>query len=115
MAFTHLPSAIFLALIPLPSQFWAARALLIARFCTAQMDGAPRSAFLANYIPDRERTSVMGIINVVKTICQSFGPSITGYLAGRGWIRFSFFAAGGMKASYDLMILYFFSKASMPG
>ncbi|ORX39700.1 major facilitator superfamily domain-containing protein [Kockovaella imperatae] len=113
MAFTHLPSAVFLSMIPLASTFTVARALLIARFCTAQMDGAPRSAFLANYIPDKERTSVMGIINVVKTICQSFGPSVTGYLAGRGWIRFSFMAAGAMKASYDLMILYFFSKASI--
>ena len=55
----------------------------------------------------------MGIINVVKTICQSIGPSITGYLAQRGEIRFSFLAAGCMKASYDLMILYFFSKAAV--
>ncbi|KAK1926881.1 major facilitator superfamily domain-containing protein [Papiliotrema laurentii] len=113
MAFTHLPSSTFLALIPLPSNFHAARALLIARFCTAQMDGAPRTAFLASYIPENERTSVMGIINVVKTLCQSIGPSVTGYLAGQGWIRFSFFAAGGMKISYDLMILYFFTKVAM--
>lgn len=113
MAFTHLPSSTFLALIPLPSNFHAARALLIARFCTAQMDGAPRTAFLASYIPENERTSVMGIINVVKTLCQSIGPSVTGYLAGQGWIRFSFFAAGCMKISYDLMILYFFTKVAM--
>ena len=76
------------------------------------MDGAPRTAFLASYVPDDERTSVMGIINVVKTVCQSFGPMVTGYLSGRGWIRFSFLAAGCMKATYDLMILYFFSKAA---
>ena len=77
------------------------------------MDGVPRTAFLSSYIPDDERTSVMGIINVVKTVSLSIGPSITGYLGGKGWIRFSFFVAGGMKASYDLMILYFFAKAKM--
>ncbi len=75
------------------------------------MDGAPRTAFLTSYVPGDERTSVMGIINVVKTICQSVGPTITGYLAGRGWIWISFLAAGCMKASYDLAILYFFSRA----
>jgi len=113
IAFTHLPSSIFLTLIPLPARFQSARLLLIARFCTAQMDGAPRTAFLASCIPDDERTAVMGIINVVKTVCQSIGPTVTGYLAGNGWIRFSFLAAGMMKASYDLMIVYFFSKSAM--
>jgi hypothetical protein len=77
------------------------------------MDGAPRTAFLASYIPGNERTSVMGIINVVKTISQSAGPTITGYLAGRGWIWISFLTAASMKATYDLAILYFFSKAAM--
>jgi predicted MFS family arabinose efflux permease len=77
------------------------------------MDGAPRTAFLASYVPDNERTSVMGVINIVKTLAQSFGPTITGYLAGQGQIRYSFFMAGAMKVVYDLMILYFFAKAKV--
>ena len=113
MAFTHLPSAIFLSLIPVPRSFQMARIFLVARFCTAQMDGAPRTAFLASYIPEDERTSVMGIINVIKTICQSFGPSLTGFLGGRGMIWLSFCMAGMMKASYDLSILYFFTRVKM--
>ncbi len=113
MAFTHLPSAIFLALVPLPASFHVARVLLIARFCTAQMDGAPRTAFLSSYVPGDERTAVMGVINIVKTIGQSVGPTVTGWLAGRGNIWISFLAAGCLKGIYDIAILYFFTRAAI--
>lgn len=50
----------------------------------------------------------MGIVNISKTLCQSAGPAITGWLAGleRFWI--AFIVAGGMKASYDLAMLKMF-------
>ncbi|KAI9872790.1 MAG: hypothetical protein M1830_001189, partial [Pleopsidium flavum] len=47
MVFTHLPSAICLALIPLPSSVGLAMTFLILRSSTQSMDQAPRQAFLA--------------------------------------------------------------------
>lgn len=48
MTFTHLPSAIFLALIPLPpangAGTWTAMGFLALRACTQSMDQAPRFA-----------------------------------------------------------------------
>ncbi|KAJ6613853.1 MFS transporter [Mycena sp. CBHHK59/15] len=111
MAFTHLPSAIFLALVPLPSNFQFARAILIAVFCTTKMDIAPRTAFLASYVSAEERTAVMGIINVVKIFSQSIGPTVTGLLASHGKIWLSFVIAGVLQGSYDLAMLYFFTRA----
>ncbi|KAJ7655320.1 MFS transporter [Mycena rosella] len=108
MAFTHLPSAILLALVPLPSNFRFARAILIAVFCTTKMDIAPRTAFLASYVSTEERTAVMGIINVVKMFSQSAGPTVTGLLASHGKIWLSFVIAGVLQGSYDLAMLYFF-------
>ncbi|KAJ7205244.1 MFS transporter [Mycena pura] len=108
MAFTHLPSAILLALVPLPSNFQFARAILIAVFCTTKMDIAPRTAFLASYVSAEERTAVMGIINVVKIFSQSLGPTVTGLLATHGKIWLSFVIAGVLQAAYDLAMLYFF-------
>jgi len=110
MAFTHLPSAIFLALVPLPSNFQFARAILIAVFCTTKMDIAPRTAFLASYVSAEERTAVMGIINVVKIFSQSLGPTVTGLLATHGKIWLSFVIAGVLQGSYDLAMLYFFMR-----
>ncbi|KAF7342672.1 Major facilitator superfamily domain-containing protein [Mycena sanguinolenta] len=112
MAFTHLPSAILLALVPLPSNFHFARAILIAVFCTTKMDIAPRTAFLTSYVFAEERTAVIGIINVVKMFSQSLGPTLTGLLASHGKIWMSFVIAGVLQGSYDLAMLYFFMRVT---
>lgn len=108
MVFTHLPSAIFLALIPLPSVVWLAMTFLILRSCSQSMDQAPRQAFLAAVVLPNERTAVMGVVNVIKTLSQSAGPVATGYLAGIHKFWIVFMLAGAMKASYDLGMLKMF-------
>ena len=72
------------------------------------MDVAPRQAFLAAAVLPSERTAVMGVVNVVKTLSQSAGPVITGGLAGSGKFWVAFLVAGSMKASYDLGMLAMF-------
>ncbi len=108
MVFTHLPSAIFLALIPLPSYGWLAMVFLILRSSMQSMDQAPRQAFLSAAVLPSERTAVMGVVNVVKTLSQSGGPFMTGWLAGMGKFWIAFLIAGAMKASYDLAMLKMF-------
>ena len=108
MVFTHLPSAIFLALIPLPSQAGLAVTFLILRSCMQNMDQAPRQAFLSAAVLPSERTAIMGVVNVVKTLAQSGGPIATGWLAEIGKFWIAFLIAGAMKASYDLAMLKMF-------
>ncbi|MCJ1314740.1 hypothetical protein MMC15_000052 [Xylographa vitiligo] len=108
MVFTHLPSAIALSLIPVPSSLTGAIVFLVLRSCTQSMDVAPRSAFLADIILPNERTVVMGTINVVKTCSQSIGPSITGVLADHDLFWVAFGMAGSLKATYDLGMLAVF-------
>ncbi|KAL9026174.1 MAG: hypothetical protein Q9196_005118 [Gyalolechia fulgens] len=108
MVFTHLPSAIFLALIPLPSNASVAMTFLILRSCTQNMDQAPRQAFLAAAVLPSERTAVMGVVNVVKTLSQSGGPVVTGLLAGVKKFWIAFLLAGALKAGYDLAMLRMF-------
>ena len=108
MVFTHLPSAIFLALIPLPSSAWLSMIFLILRSCMQNMDQAPRQAFLSAAVLPGERTAIMGVVNVVKTLSQSGGPVATGWLAGIGKFWVAFLIAGAMKASYDLAMLKMF-------
>lgn len=108
MVFTHLPSAIFLALIPLPSHAWLSMTFLILRSCMQNMDQAPRQAFLSAAVLPSERTAIMGLVNVVKTLSQSGGPIATGWLAGIGKFWIAFLIAGAMKASYDLAMLKMF-------
>ncbi|KIW18381.1 hypothetical protein PV08_02669 [Exophiala spinifera] len=110
MVFTHLPSAICLALIPIPSTLAGALVFLIGRSCTQVMDVAPRSAFLAAIVLPHERTAVMGTINVVKTCAQSLGPVITGVLGTKNHFWVAFVAAGSLKATYDLGLLALFAE-----
>ncbi|KIX95221.1 uncharacterized protein Z520_09137 [Fonsecaea multimorphosa CBS 102226] len=110
MVFTHLPSAICLALIPIPSTLPGALVFLIGRACTQVMDVAPRSAFLAAIVLPHERTAVMGTINVVKTCAQSMGPLITGVLGTKNHFWVAFVAAGSLKATYDLGLLALFAE-----
>ncbi|KAF4262561.1 hypothetical protein KXX13_008149 [Aspergillus fumigatus] len=109
MVFTHLPSAICLALIPVPSALPAALTFLILRACSQSMDVAPRSAFLAAALPPEKRTAIMGAINVVKTCSQSLGPFITGVLADHNFFGASFTLAGVLKAIYDIGMLINFA------
>jgi len=111
MVFTHLPSSLFLALIPVPSNVHLAITFLVIRSCTSMMDVAPRQAFLAQVVAPGERTAVMGIVNVVKTMSQSVGPVVTGVLVQKGKFWVTFVVAGAMKASYDFGILAMFLEA----
>ncbi|OQE01623.1 hypothetical protein PENVUL_c042G05720 [Penicillium vulpinum] len=109
MVFTHLPSAICLALISVPSSLPLALTFLVLRACTQNMDVAPRSAFLAAALPADKRTAIMGAVNVVKTTAQSMGPLLTGILSRNGHFGVSFIIAGCLKVVYDLGMLYSFA------
>ncbi|BAE62615.1 major facilitator superfamily domain-containing protein [Aspergillus flavus] len=109
MVFTHLPSAICLALIPVPNILPLALTFLVLRACSQNMDVAPRSAFLAAALPSDKRTAIMGAINVVKTSSQSLGPLITGVLSNHGLFGLSFTIAGILKAIYDIGMLLSFA------
>ncbi|TKA70890.1 hypothetical protein B0A55_08100 [Friedmanniomyces simplex] len=115
MVFTHLPSAIFLALFPLPPSLVITIILLVARASLSSMDQAPRSAFLSAVVLPEERTAVMGIVNTVKTMSQSSGPLITGTLAGGGRFWVAFVVAGALKASYDIGMLTMFVGMRIEG
>ncbi|KAH8131157.1 hypothetical protein ACSS6W_000531 [Trichoderma asperelloides] len=110
MVFTHLPSSIFLSLIPAFPDVRLSLLFLWLRSSTASMDVAPRAAFLAAVIKPSERTAIMGVINVCKTVGASLGPFLTGTLADHGLFWVAFVMAGCLKVGYDLGILAVFKN-----
>jgi para-aminobenzoate synthetase len=108
MVITHLPSSLFLAFLPLARTLPLTILFLVLRSAMSSMDQAPRSAFLASVVLPQERTAVMGTVNVLKTLSQSAGPSVTGVLAGEGRFWVAFVVAGGLKAGYDGLLLGMF-------
>ncbi|VUC32411.1 unnamed protein product [Clonostachys rosea] len=114
MVFTHLPSSVFLALIPLPNDAYWAIIFLILRSCSQSMDTAPRSAFIAGILLPEERTAVIGFINVLKTVAQGLGPLVTGVLAENNAFWVAFVTAGAIKISYDFGLLVSFQNYQRP-
>jgi predicted MFS family arabinose efflux permease len=115
MVFTHLPSAVFLAMMPAPNSLGLTVFFIVARATLASMDQAPKAAFLSAVVQPAERTAVMGTLNTVKTAAQSAGPLLTGALAQNKHFGVAFVMAGCMKAGYDLGLLHWFAESKMRG
>lgn len=102
MVFTHLPSSISSAFIPMPKTVGPTIGLLLFRAALNSMDQAPRTAFIAAVVKPEERTGVMGITSMLRTLAMSVGPSVTGLLSGNGTFWIAFVAAGFCRITYDL-------------
>jgi len=101
MVFTHIPSSAAVLLFPAPSTLWLTVILLFTRTGLNNMDQAPRSAFIAAVVKPEERTAVMGITSMVRTLAATTGPSVTGILAGNNRFWVAFVAAGALRLAYD--------------
>lgn len=115
MVFTHLPSSIASAFIPLPSSVGWTVALLLFRAALNSMDQAPRTAFIAAVVRPEERTGVMGITSMVRTFAMSIGPTVTGILAGNDKFFAAFVATGICRVVYDVGLWVLFVNVKVDG
>jgi len=101
MVFTHLPSSAAVLFFPFPHSIQLTVALFFLRTGLNNMDQAPRSAFIAAVVKPEERTAVMGITSMLRTLASTAGPSVTGILAGHHRFWIAFVAAGSLRIAYD--------------
>jgi MFS family permease len=101
MVFTHVPSSTAVLLFPFPPVFWLTAALLLVRTGLNNMDQAPRSAFIAAVVKPEERTAVMGITSMLRTLAALMGPTLTGWLAASEQFWIAFVVAGVCRLAYD--------------
>jgi hypothetical protein len=102
MVFTHIPSSAAVLFFPIPQGVVMTVILLFIRGGLNNMDQAPRTAFIAAVVNPEERTAVMGITSMLRTLASTIGPTITGALAetDRFWI--AFVVAGALRLAYDI-------------
>ncbi|BDD58850.1 hypothetical protein MAP00_004096 [Monascus purpureus] len=108
MVFTHLPSSTAVLLFPIPQSVPLTVILFFIRTGLNSMDQAPRTAFIAAVVKPEERTAVMGITSMLRTLATTVGPSFTGLLAGHGRFWIAFVVAGALRISYDLGLFTMF-------
>jgi len=105
MVFTHLPSNVLLALIPLAPTLGLAVAMLLARSALSQMDVPARQAYVAALVDPAERTAAAGYTNAARHVVRPAGPALASASMTMA-AGIPFLVAGGLKAIYDV-VLYF--------
>lgn len=87
--------------------------LLFIRAGLNNMDQAPRSALIAAVVKPQERTAVMGITSMLRTLAATTGPMVTGFLAAgdRFWI--AFVAGGAFRITYDVGLFVAFKNVKL--
>lgn len=108
MVFTHIPSSTAVLFFPLANTVPLTVALLLLRVGLNNMDQAPRAALIAAVVRPEERTAVMGITGMLRTLASTTGPTITGFLAGNSRFWVAFVVAGALRLAYDVGLFAMF-------
>ena len=115
MVFTHVPSNIFLILVPLMPNLPLAIGMLLARFSISQMDVPTRQSYTMAVVAPDERSAASGVTTIARSVGAAISPSLAGCLMSVP-ILFStpFFLSGGLKIVYDLLLFKSFRGVKTP-
>ena len=112
MVFSHLPSNVLLALVPLAPTLLLAVVLLLARSALSQMDVPARQAYLAALVDPAERTAAAGYTNAARHLVRPAGPALASLSMGMA-AGLPFLVAGGLKVIYDLALYATFRRVRL--
>ena len=115
MVFTHIPSSIFLILMPLMPTLPLAITMLLLRFSISQMDVPMRQSYTMAVVDPDERSAASGVTSIARSVGAAISPSISGIFLGiPSLLSIPFFLCGGIKIAYDLLLWREFSKVKPP-
>ncbi|HEU4759187.1 MAG TPA: MFS transporter [Dehalococcoidia bacterium] len=109
MVFTHLPSNLLLAAVPLAPSFPTAIALLLGRYALSQMDVPTRQAYITALVDPEERTAAAAYTNSARYLTRPLGPALAG-VSQQVALGLPFFLGGGIKVAYDLALWSWFRR-----
>ncbi len=105
MVFTHLPANLLLLLAPFAPSLEIALALLFLRSALSSMDVAPRTALILSLVPPEERTAATSLTAVPRALAAAGAPIVAGWLLAASPFGWAVVVGGGLKASYDVLLL----------
>jgi predicted MFS family arabinose efflux permease len=114
MVFTHLPSNVLLALVPLMPNVGLAIGAYLARSALSQMDVPTRQAYVTAMVDPEERTAAAATTNSVRYVSRPFGPLVGTALMSHVAVSAPFLVAGGLKSVYDLTLYRVFRHVPLP-
>ena len=114
MVFTHLPSNVLLAAVPLAPNEGVAIALLLGRFALSQMDVPARQSYVVAVVGPEERTAAAMFTNTSRAAAQAASPVISGPATGAVGSGVPFFLGAGLKIVYDILLWRSFRAVRTP-
>lgn len=114
MVFTHLPSNLFLLLVPFMPTLPLAICLLLARSALSQMDVPTRSSYVMAVVTPAERPAAASVTAVPRSLASAVSPLLAGWLLGLSAFGWPLVIAGALKGVYDLLLLAMFTHVRPP-
>jgi MFS family permease len=110
MAYTHMPSNVFLILAALMPTAPLAVAMLLARTALSQMDVPARQSYVMSVVPPEERAAAASVTNVPRSLASAFAPALAGFLLAQTTFGWPLIIAGALKLLYDFLLLREFAS-----
>lgn len=114
MVFTHLPSSVFLLLVPFAPTFGIAAILLLLREAVVEMDVPTRQSYVAAVVQPHERVFASGVTNLTRTGAWAVTASVAGELMQHLAFSAPLLFGGTMKIVYDLLLYRSFVHLKPP-
>jgi MFS family permease len=115
MVFTHIPSSIFLMLVPLMPTLPLSAGFLILRASISQMDVPTRQSYTMAVVEPDERSAASGVTTIARSVGAAASPVLSGVMLSSALLfNLPFFLAGCLKIAYDLLLYFRFRRVKPP-
>ncbi|WP_293474914.1 MFS transporter [Phenylobacterium sp.] len=114
MVFTHLPACLCVATCAFAPNLATVLVLLTVRAALSNMDVPARSSYVMAVVTPAERAAAAGVTNVPRSLAASASPALAGLLFGAAAFPWPLLIGGGLKVTYDLLLLWQFRNVRPP-
>ena len=114
MVFTHLPSSLMVMALPFAPNLGVAVGLLLGRAALSNMDVPTRNSYVMAVVTAPERPAAASMTATAKSLATAVGPLIAGWLMTASAFAWPLLIGGGLKATYDLLLLWRFQRVKPP-
>jgi MFS family permease len=113
MVFTHIPSSIFLILVPFMPTFPLAILMYFLSVSLSEMDVPVRASYVVAIVRPEEKAITSAATNTARTVAAAFGPAVAGRVLV-STVLSPFVIAAPLKIAYDIAIFLRFRKIRPP-
>lgn len=114
MVFTHIPAQICLIAVAFAPNLATALTLLLVRASLSAMDVPARTSYVMAVVTPPERAAAASLTNVPRSLASALSPSLAGFLLTVSPFAWPLMIGGGLKITYDLLLLLMFRTVKPP-